>query len=314
MGKKSQFGQVRQRLGEELEMVTPTMIAAQYPFQPPFAVTGKGDQTRLLAIFGIVNITEDSFSDGGRYFSAGAAIRQARKLANEGASVLDLGAAASNPDAKPVSSQDEIARLEPVVAALKRDGIVTSIDSYAPETQCWALKQDVDYLNDIHGFSDPAIHPALAAGRAKLIVMHSVQDRGCATRADVSPEGILDRVLVYFERRVAALENAGIARSRLILDPGMGFFLGNNPQASLTVLRGLPRLKQAFALPVFVSVSRKSFLRVITGRGAAEAGFATLAAELFAVFQGADYIRTHDPGALRDGLAVWSAATSGHSP
>ena len=268
----------------------------------------------LPAIFGIVNITEDSFSDGGRYLEQEAAIVHAKKLICDGASALDLGAAASNPDAKPVSPQEEISRLAPVIAALKREGIAISIDSYAPEVQCWALTNDVDYLNDIHGFPDSAIYPALAAGRAMLIVMHSVQDRGRATRTDVSPESILDRVLEYFERRIVALEKAGIARSRLVLDPGMGFFLGNNPQASWAVLRGLRQLKQAFGLPVFVSVSRKSFLRTMTGRRVAEAGPATLAAELFAVFQGADCIRTHDPGALRDGLAVWRAATSGHSP
>jgi len=267
----------------------------------------------LPVIFGIVNITEDSFSDGGRYLEHGAAVAHARKLMCDGASVLDLGAAASNPDAKSVSPQEEITRLAMIVAAMKHEGFGVSIDSCAPEVQRWALAQEVDYLNDIHGFPDPTLYPALAAGRAKLIVMHSVQDHGRATRVDVSPEHILDRILQYLERRIAALEKAGIARSRLILDPGMGFFLGSNPQASLAVLRGLPQLKQAFALPVLVSVSRKSFLRVVTGKKATEAGAATLAAELFAVFQGADYIRTHDPGALRDGLAVWSAATSGHS-
>ena len=265
-------------------------------------------------ILGIVNITEDSFSDGGRYLSTDAAIEHATNLAHEGASVLDLGAAASNPDARQILPQSEITRLLPVVAALKREGVAVSIDSYEPEVQRWALTQDVDYLNDIHGFPDPAFYPILAAGRAKLIVMHSVQDRGRATRVEVPPEEILNRILHYFERRILALESAGIARARLILDPGMGFFLGSNPKASLMALRGLPQLKQAFGQPVLVSVSRKSFLRAMTGRAAAEAGPATLAAELFAISQGADYIRTHDPGALRDGLAVWRAATSGHSP
>ena len=279
-----------------------------------YSAKEKGAPAGSPTILGIVNITEDSFSDGGRYLSTDAAIEHATNLAHEGASVLDLGAAASNPDARQILPQSEITRLLPVVAALKREGVAVSIDSYAPEVQRWALTQDVDYLNDIHGFPDPAFYPILAAGRAKLIVMHSVQDRGRATRVEVPPEEILNRILHYFERRILALESAGIARARLILDPGMGFFLGTNPQASLTALRGLPQLKQAFGQPVLVSVSRKSFLRAMTGRAAAEAGPATLAAELFAISQGADYIRTHDPGALRDGLAVWRAATSGHSP
>jgi dihydropteroate synthase len=264
-------------------------------------------------IFGIVNITEDSFSDGGRYLATEAALAHARKLAKDGASVLDLGAAASNPDAKPVAPVEEIARLTPVVAALKEEGLAVSIDSFAPEVQRWALAQRVDYLNDIQGFPDPGLYPALAGAGARLIVMHSVQQRGRATRVDVAPGEIFDRILRFFEDRIAALEQAGVARDRLVLDPGMGFFLGSQPEASFAVLRRLQDLKRAFALPILISVSRKSFLRTSTGRAAAAAGPATLAAELFAISQGADYIRTHDPAALADGHAVWGAAILGRS-
>ena len=264
-------------------------------------------------ILGILNLTEDSFSDGGRYLSAAAALAHARKLAKDGASVVDLGAAASNPDAKPVAPAEEIARLAPVVATLKEEGLAVSIDSFAPEVQRWALAQRVDYLNDIRGFPNPGLYPALTGASAKLIIMHSVQERGRATRADIAPGEIFGRILRFFEGRVAALEQAGVARGRLILDPGMGFFLGIRPEASFAVLRRLPELRRAFGLPILISVSRKSFLRKITGRDVAEAGAATLAAELFAVFQGADYIRTHDPAALADGLAIWNAATSSRS-
>ena len=264
-------------------------------------------------LLGIVNITEDSFSDGGRYLATEAALAHARKLAKDGASVLDLGAAASNPDAKPVAPAEEIARLTPVVAALKEDGLTVSIDSFAPEVQRWALDQRIEYLNDIQGFPDPGLYPALACAGARLVVMHSVQQRGRATRADVAPGEVFDRILRFFEDRIAVLVKAGVARDRLVLDPGMGFFLGSQPEASFTILRRLPDLKRTFALPVLISVSRKSFLRTLTGRAAAEAGPATLAAELFAVCQGADYIRTHDPAALADGLAIWRAATSGRS-
>ncbi len=166
------------------------------------------------------------------------------------------------------------------------------------------MRESVDYLNDIQGFPHAELYPELAASRAKLIVMHSVQGAGRATKVVVEPSRILDRVLTFFETRIASLTKAGIASERLILDPGMGFFLGGNPEASYTILRQLPELKQAFGLPLLVSVSRKSFLRAITGRPPQEAGAASLAAELFAIDQGADYIRTHDPGALRDALLV----------
>jgi dihydropteroate synthase type 2 len=260
-----------------------------------------------VTIFGILNITEDSFSDGGKYLAPEAAIAHGRKLIADGADVLDLGAASSNPESKGVAPEVEIARLAPVVEALKRDGIKISIDSFALDVQRWALAQGVDYLNDIQGFPDAELYPALAASRAKLIVMHSVQERGKATRVNVSPEEIFERIVKFFSNRIAALTAAGIARERLILDPGMGFFLGTDPETSFTVLNRIGDLKREFVLPVLVSVSRKSFLRRITGREPQHAGGASLAAELFARNRGVDCLRTHDPGALKDGLAVWQA-------
>ncbi|HEY5339277.1 MAG TPA: dihydropteroate synthase, partial [Rhizomicrobium sp.] len=130
-----------------------------------------------MKILGIVNITEDSFSDGGKYLSADAALAHARTLAKD-ADILDLGAASSNPDAKAVAPDIEIARLASVVAALKESGVAISVDTFATPVQRWALAQNVDYLNDIQGFADEALYPELAASRAKLIVMHSVQGRG----------------------------------------------------------------------------------------------------------------------------------------
>jgi dihydropteroate synthase type 2 len=259
------------------------------------------------AIFGIVNITEDSFSDGARYLAADAATAHARKLRVDGADVIDLGAAASNPDAKVVLPKDEIARLAPVVAQLKSDGTAISIDTFARETQEWALGEGVDYVNDIHGFPDPSYYPELARAKARLVVMHAVQTEGRATRVASDPATILDRIEAFFDARIGALTAAGIARERLILDPGMGLFLGADPEVSLTVLRALPRLKAGFGLPLMVSVSRKGFLRRMTGRPVAEIGAATLAAELFAAQNGADIIRTHEPAPLKDGLSVWQA-------
>jgi dihydropteroate synthase type 2 len=268
---------------------------------------------RLPVILGIVNLTRDSFSDGGRYLAPEAALAQAHKLVKDGASVLDLGAAASNPKAEAVAPEEEIARLKAVVKTLKQDGVPLSIDSFSPEVQRWALGQNVEYLNDIHGFPDPALYPALAAGPAKLIVMHAVQEQGRATALDIPAETIFPRILDFFAARIAALEQGGIARSRLILDPGMGFFLGSRREASFEVLRRLPELKTTFGLPVLICVSRKSFLRRTAGRSPQEAGPASLTAELFAVLQGSDYIRTHDPAALADGLAVWTAALTGNT-
>ncbi len=261
-------------------------------------------------IVGILNITQDSFSDGGRFITTDAAVEHAAKLVKDGAQIIDIGAAASNPKAEPVPSDVEIARLAPVVAALQRQGVPVSIDSFAPEVQRWALDQQVACLNDIHGFPEPSLYPALARSEAKLIVMHAVQEQGRATAIDIAPGAIFSRVVAFFETRIAALARAGVEGSRLILDPGMGLFLGRRSEASYEVLRRIRELKQAFGLPVLISVSRKSFLR--GSRSPAEAGPATLAAELFAVFRGADYIRTHDPAGLADVLAGWAAALTGN--
>jgi dihydropteroate synthase type 2 len=257
-----------------------------------------------MQILGILNITEDSFSDGGKYLEPSAALAHARALAKD-ADVLDIGAASSNPDAAGVPPDVEIARLESVVPQLQREKVALSIDTYAIDVQRWALRQNVEYLNDIHGFPDASLYSDLAASSAKLIVMHSVQEWGKATRVDIPPSEILERIRRFFDTRLAALTKAGVARGRLILDPGMGFFLGTNPETSFTVLRALPGLKAEFGLPLLVSVSRKSFLRKITARPPAESGPASLAAELFAALNGADLIRTHDPKALKDALAVW---------
>lgn len=259
----------------------------------------------MTTIFGILNITDDSFSDGGKFLDPAAAIAQGRALIADGAEVIDIGAASSNPDSRGVPPETEIARLQSVLPALT--GTSLSIDTFSLPVQRWALGQRVAYLNDIEGFANPALYPELAASSAKLVVMHSVQQRGAATRVDVPPSEIMDRLFRFFDARLTALEQAGIARHRLVLDPGMGFFLGTDPETSFTVLRRLPELKARYALPLLVSVSRKSFLRKVTGRSAAEAGPASLAAELFAIRQGADYIRTHSPGPLKDALAIGKA-------
>lgn len=264
------------------------------------------------ALFGILNITEDSFSDGARYLDPDAALTRAQELARD-ADVIDIGAASSKPDAIPVPPGIEIARMAPVVAWLKQNGTAVSIDSFAPEVQRWALAQGVDYLNDVRGFPDESLYPALAESPARLIVMFSVEARGPATRILVPVAELLDRMAAFFSQRIAALAQSGVVRDRIVLDPGMGLFLGSHPDASFTVLRRIADLKRAFGLPVLVSVSRKSFLRNLVGRTVERIGPATLGAELYAAGQGADFIRTHDPGALKDALAVLRAL-DGNNP
>lgn len=258
-------------------------------------------------ILGIVNITLDSFSDGGLYLAPERAIAHAQTLIAEGADIVDLGPAASNPDAAAVTPAEEIRRLEPVLAALAASGVAVSVDSCRSETQRFALTRGVAYLNDIQGFAEPAMYPLLAQTHCKLIVMHAIRRGLKADRSDSDAHTIVARIGEFFADRVAALTAAGITRDRIILDPGMGFFLGSNAESSYTVLRKLGQLKRDFGLPLLVSVSRKSFLRTLTGRSAADSGAATLAAEIYAALHGVDYIRTHDVRALKDALRVLAA-------
>jgi len=258
-------------------------------------------------IAGILNMTEDSFSDGGRWLDPDRAFERALELVAAGADLVDLGAASSRPGAVPVPAAEEIRRLSTVVERLQERGVPLSIDTFSPETQRWAIARGVAWLNDIQGFPDAALHAELGRARCGLIVMHSVQRVGPATRVETDSETVLRDIDEFFARRIAELEAAGVARERIVLDPGMGFFLGKDPAVSLAVLRGLVGLSDRFGLPVWVSVSRKSFLGQLTARPVPERGAGTLAVELWAAARGVDWIRTHDVAALRDGLLLWRA-------
>jgi dihydropteroate synthase len=221
-------------------------------------------------LMGIVNITDDSFSDGGRF--------------------LDRHAAISH---------------------LLARGALVSVDAFRPEVQAYALQRGVAFLNDIHGFPHASMHSALAVSSCRLIVMHSLHGPNHVSRADIPILDIVDAIIRFFEDRLAILERAGIAHQRIVVDPGMGFFLGSNPRASFAALAGIERIKRALNLPLLVSVSRKSFLRNITGRSdPAQSGAATLAAEIYAALRGADFIRTHDVAAMTDALKVLRAANA----
>ena len=258
-------------------------------------------------ILGIVNITRDSFSDGGRYLKPEAALRHARALSRAGADILDLGPASSHPDASVVSPEEERRRLEPVLPALVAEGHVCSVDSFHTATQDWALSAGAHWLNDVQGFADAAFYERLAAHECRLVVMHNLAQTGKAQRQPMTADKIYDIVARFFDARLTALEKAGVACARVVLDPGMGFFLGAGPAPSLRMLAQWPRLKARFGRPMLLSMSRKSFLWKTTDRSIASAGPVSLAAELWAALQGVDYLRTHDVAQLHDSLRLWQA-------
>lgn len=255
-------------------------------------------------IVGIVNITEDSFSDGGRFLAAANAIAHAKQLSSDGADIVELGPASSHPNAAHVSDADQIARLAPVFDGLVDTSIQIAVDATIPEVQRYALSRGAGFINDIRGFPDGSLYGEFASAACHLVVMHAISGGETATRTATDASAIYDMVVQFFETRISDLEAGGLRRENLILDPGMGFFLGTNPEASLEVLSRIDELRRHFNLPVMISVSRKSFLRKIADRSIENIGPATLAAELFAVHQGVDYVRTHDVRALRDAMTV----------
>jgi dihydropteroate synthase len=263
----------------------------------------------MTQILGVLNITRDSFSDGGRYLDAAAALGHARQMIADGAEVIDVGAESSHPDAEDVSADEEIARLTPVVQALKAAGLRVSVDTHKPAVMRHTLTLGADFINDITALRDPEAVAAVRDADARLILMHSTASTARAGRTAANPATIVDHILAFFDRRLRELASAGVVRERLILDPGMGFFLGGNPEASLAVLRGLPRLR-VLGCPVLVSTSRKSFIGALLGppdhpRPVAQRAAGTLATEIWAAEHGVSYIRTHDVRALRDALTIW---------
>ena len=260
----------------------------------------------MTEIFGILNVTRDSFSDGGRWLEPAAAIERGLELLDDGADVVDVGAASTHPDSEEVPAAEELRRLEPVLAALLERRARVSVDTWRPEVVAAVVAMGVEFVNDVTALRDPRSVAALAGSRTRVVLMHST---ALAPAEPASGTPVAERIAAFFEQRLDSLGAAGLGRERFVLDPGMGFFLSPDPAPSLQVLEQLPRLRE-LGLPLLVSTSRKSFLGAVTGRGVHARGAATLASELWAWRQGVDYLRTHDARALRDGIAVWEAIES----
>ena len=239
-------------------------------------------------IVGIVNITEDSFSDGGRYLDPAAALAHARGLLADGADVIELGPAASHPGSAPVSAAQERRRLAPVLERLAADGIPVSVDSFRPQTLRFAVSAGAAYLNDIHGFGDPGLYPVLAAAECRLVVMHAVQATGTATSVVTDTAAVRDGMCRFFARRLADAEGGrhrqGPARHRpgSWLLPGqharsVACGPGGDPGAEGRVRRSRPGVTVAQVLPahahrqgrhpVRAGDARRGDLRRLAGRG-----------------------------------------------
>lgn len=254
-------------------------------------------------IMGIVNTTPDSFSDGGRWSDAQAAIQHALKLRDDGADILDVGGESTRPGADAVPADQEIKRVLPVIQALVDHGCVVSVDTMKPEVMRVALDAGASMVNDVMALRVPGALDVLAASSAAVCLMHMQGEPRTMQDTPVYND-VLEAVNAFLGDRIRTCEAAGIARQRLVIDPGFGF--GKTLTHNLTLLKHLWQLTE-WGVPVLAGMSRKSMLGTLTGHGVDAREFAGVAAHLSAVARGAKLLRVHNVAAMRDALAIWNA-------
>ncbi len=256
-------------------------------------------------IMGIVNVTPDSFSDGGRWATAEPALAHARQLLDEGADILDIGAESSRPGARPLSDEEEWQRLESVLQELVRWQVPVSVDTYRATTMRRALDQGVDIINDIWGLRQPGALASVQASRCGLCVMHMHGEPQTMQREPMAGDAV-EQVLEFLRERVAALQSAGIADARICLDPGIGF--GKTVAQNFALLREQPQL-MALGYPLLAAWSRKSSLGAVTGLDVQDRLVPSVAAAVLAVERGARVVRVHDVAATVAALKVWRSGS-----
>ncbi|WP_029082074.1 MULTISPECIES: dihydropteroate synthase [unclassified Bradyrhizobium] len=268
--------------GTAVSAVLPALLSMPYP-----------------AVMGILNVTPDSFSDGGQFVAPEQALAQARRLVTEGADIIDIGAESTRPyGSQPVSADAEMARLKPVLAEVIALGVPVSIDSMKSEVVAWALDQGAAIANDVWGLQrDAGMAPMVAARGVPVIIMHNRE------QADPTID-IMRDITAFFERSLEIAARTGIADDRIVLDPGIGF--GKTPEQSMMALARLAEL-DCFGLPVLVGASRKRFISTVVPSEPQQRIGGSIAAHLIAVQNGARIIRAHDVAETVQALRVAAA-------
>jgi dihydropteroate synthase len=255
-------------------------------------------------IMGVLNVTPNSFSDGGRYFNAARALEHARRMMDDGADLIDIGGESTRPGAVPVDEAEELRRVVPLVSALAGQGVPVSVDTRKPAVMRAALDAGAAMINDVCGLTAPGAIDAVASSGAAVCLMH-MQGDPRTMQAAPAYDDVVAEVRDFLLARAAACEAAGVGRERIVLDPGFGF--GKTLEHNLALLAGLPALAAA-GYPVLAGLSRKSALGELTGRPVDERLAASIAAALAAVARGASLLRVHDVRETCDALTVWLAA------
>lgn len=243
------------------------------------------------SVMGVVNVTPDSFSDGGHYAAADQAVAHALELAEQGADILDVGGESTRPGSEAVTLSQELDRVIPVVLALrKRTDIPISIDTSKPEVMRAAIEAGANMINDVLALQETGALEAAAQQGATVCLMH-MRGRPRTMQQEPVYENVVEEVFQFLRERVEACESAGISRQKLVIDPGFGF--GKTLEHNLTLLGALPRLKD-LGLPLLIGLSRKSMFGDLLGLPVGERRDASISAAAIAVLRGADIVRAHD--------------------
>ncbi len=252
---------------------------------------------------GIVNVTPDSFSDGGRYCDPQRAVEHARALMKAGADMLDIGGESTRPGSQPVPVQEEMDRVMPVLEVLREWDVPVSVDTHKPEVMAEAVRLGADMINDVNGFRTPGAVEAVAGSAAALCIMHM---KGTPQTMQDNPvyEHVVEDVRTFLLQRAKALTSAGVADNRIVLDPGFGF--GKTLEHNLALLRHLDDLADT-GYPILAGLSRKSMLGQLTGREVSHRVVSSVVAALLAIQRGAAIVRVHDVAETADMVKVWSA-------
>ena len=253
---------------------------------------------------GIVNVTPDSFSDGGKFADTELAVAHALQLVEEGADILDIGGESTRPGATPVPLEDELRRVVPVIEQLARlTKVPLSIDTYKPQVMQAAIDAGADLINDVRGLQEPGALEVAARSQAGICLMH-MQGTPQTMQLDPRYDDVVTEVRDFLAARMAAAEAAGIGAERIVLDPGFGF--GKRTEHNIALLQALPQLL-ALGRPLLVGLSRKSVLGQLTGGDVSVRLHSSIAASVLSVMKGARIVRVHDVKATADALKVVAA-------
>ena len=253
-------------------------------------------------VMGILNVTPDSFSDGGQFNSLDAAISHAEQMIRDGVDIIDIGAESSRPGAQALSLDEELRRLMPVIYALRDCGKPLSIDTYKPAVMREAILADVDMINDIKGFRSADSINAVVDGNVGLCIMH-MQSTPAEMQLRPHYANVNEEVIDFLRHRVSECEHAGISRNRICIDPGFGF--GKTLEHNISLFKSIHEYQLELGLPLLAGVSRKSMIGEIIGKPIERRMAGSLAGALAALAHGAKIVRVHDVAETVDAIKVW---------